>query len=91
MLSFTDDILDEIKIKKCHRIAKPGKNPEIGKIVDDNMMKILCAMSNKDPEQQNRYLKARRVQDLKDKTRLKRKSVMSHITKGQMQAKNHGR
>jgi len=83
-ISFTDEVLDYLKIWPEYRIQKPGKDPEIfEQILKGKYYKFLGIEGLVSKSISKKRYKARVI------TNQKRRAVYS--SKGYLQAKNHGK
>jgi hypothetical protein len=90
MITFMDDILDEIGISEDYRIQKPGKNPDVliisdmskkagfAKLSDEEKLKAIKKKSHEEKE--------KRIRDFNIS-----KGNNKFYTKGYLQRKNHGK
>lgn len=84
MISFTDEILDRIYVIKELRIEKPGKNPELGKKIDNNITAKLDDM-----QVLKNLMHARKVR--KKINSSNEASFINKNSKRKLQAINHGK
>ena len=62
MISFTDEVLDKIKIAERYRIEKPGKNPNLVNIVNNSVWRNLST----EEKRKYRNKKDKKIQISKD-------------------------
>jgi hypothetical protein len=83
MISFMDDILEEIRIPETHRIEKPGKNPEMHEELND-------LIESKMPGFNRFKMKSHQKRVTKGVSASKMHGEKRNYTKGSMQAANQG-
>ena len=84
MITFMDDILDELSITEHYRIKKPGKCPEkYRELHEEKQAKISGKLK----------MITKKVENKKNRIKLSKfeSSEAKVYSKGRMQAKNHGR
>jgi len=82
-ISFIEDILNEVKIPKEYRIEKPGKNPELGKKLDEEVWNNMWGLTRHINE------KVRRKERKRNLCRYNARDSLKY-SKGAMQRINHG-
>jgi hypothetical protein len=80
-ISFLDSILDEVKIPKEYRIEKPGRNPELGDKLEEEIMS-----NARDKDEYYRMRQKQREINLMAEIHRDRVSY----SKGNMERINHG-
>lgn len=100
MISFMPDILDEIGITEEWRIDKPGKDPEKGRMLDEekdkNYKLMLGRINDLDENGVNKAIKIDAKRKAQNRKRARReyrsfaREDNSYFSKGAMQRRNHG-